>query len=216
MRALAWEFPSDPTLASADRQFFLGPAILVTPCLVQGATSVDGVFPGVGSGAVYYDWYNLTQIVAAPGQNVTIDAPLGHIPVYVRGGYVLPMQQPAMTTNQSRVTPWSILVALSETGAASGSLYLDDGESLVPEETLYVDLAATGSKLWASGRGTYVDMNALANVTVLGVQASPSTVSFNGISVAGWGYDAGSKVLTVPLGNVTGPGAWTQDWMLAW
>lgn len=27
MRALAWEFPHDPSLAAADRQFFLGPAI---------------------------------------------------------------------------------------------------------------------------------------------------------------------------------------------
>jgi len=36
MRALAWEFPNDPSLAAADRQFFLGPAILVTPVLDQG------------------------------------------------------------------------------------------------------------------------------------------------------------------------------------
>ena len=27
LRALAWEFPQDPSLAAADRQFFLGPAI---------------------------------------------------------------------------------------------------------------------------------------------------------------------------------------------
>ena len=27
MRALAWEFPHDPSLAAADRQFFLGPAV---------------------------------------------------------------------------------------------------------------------------------------------------------------------------------------------
>ena len=84
MRALAWEFPHDPSLAAADRQFFLGPAILVTPVLDQGATTVGGVFPGVGKGEVYYDWYTLSAVNVSAGENVTIDAPLGHIPVYVR------------------------------------------------------------------------------------------------------------------------------------
>ena len=145
MRALAWEFPNDPSLADADRQFFLGPAILVTPVLEQGMTTVDGVFPRASKGEVYYDWYRQSAVDVAPGQNVTIDAPLGHIPVYVRGGNVLPMQQAAMTTAAARKTPWSLLVALSLEGTASGSLYLDDGESLSPAQTLNVDVSHESS-----------------------------------------------------------------------
>ena len=141
MRALSWECPNDPSLAAADLQFFLGPAILVTPVLAQGATTVDGVFPGAGKGEIYYDWYTQSQVNASAGQNITIAAPLGHIPVFVRGGYILPMQQPAMTTSAARMTPWSILVALNEEGAASGSLYLDDGESISPPATLNVDVS---------------------------------------------------------------------------
>lgn len=141
MRALAWEFPNDPSLADADRQFFLGPAILVTPVLEQGATSVNGVFPGAGKGEVYYDWYTQSAVNSTAGQNMTIDAPLGHIPVYVRGGNILPMQQPSMTTAAARKTPWSLLVALSLEGTASGSLYLDDGESLIPADTLDVNVS---------------------------------------------------------------------------
>lgn len=140
MRALSWEFPNDPSLADADRQFLLGPAIMVTPVLVQGATTVGGVFPGVGKGEVWYDLYSQAAVIASPGQNVTIPAPLGTIPVYVRGGYVLPMQQPAMTTTDARKTPWSVLVALSMEGTASGELYLDDGESVTPNTTLYVEV----------------------------------------------------------------------------
>ena len=141
MRALAWEFPNDPSLANADRQFFLGPAILVTPVLVPGATSVDGVFPGAGKGEVYYDWYTQSPVDVSAGENKTIDAPLGHIPVFVRGGHVLPMQQPAMVTRDARKTPWNVLVALSAEGTASGNLYLDDGESLDPDSTLFVDVS---------------------------------------------------------------------------
>lgn len=141
MRALAWEFPDEPALADADRQFLLGPAILVTPVLNQGATTVDGVFPGSGRGEVWYDWYNKTAISAGPGENKTIDAPLGHIPVYVRGGYVLPMQEPGLTTAASRRNPWALTVALDKAGGARGSLYVDDGESIKPNATLFVEVS---------------------------------------------------------------------------
>jgi alpha-glucosidase len=141
MRALSWEFPNDPTLFNADRQFFLGPAILVTPVLEQGQTTVDGVFPGAGKGEVYYDWYSQTAVDVTSNANTTIDAPLGHIPVYIRGGHILPTQQPAMTTRDARKTPWSILVALDSEGNANGELYLDDGESVAPSAILNVDVS---------------------------------------------------------------------------
>lgn len=141
MRALAWEFPSEPALATCETQFFLGPAILVTPVLAQGAVTVDGVFPGVGKGAVYYDWYDQSAITAGAGENITIDAPLGHIPVYLRGGYVIPTQEPAMVTRNARKNPWSLIAALSLEGTAAGSLYVDDGESIVQNSTLYVEVS---------------------------------------------------------------------------
>jgi alpha-glucosidase len=141
MRALAWEFPNDPTLANADRQFLLGSSLMIVPVLTQGSTTVGGVFPGVGHGEVWYDWYTKSAVKAGPGENVTIPAPLGHIPVYVRGGSVLPTQQPALTTAASRKNPWGLIVALGATGHATGELYVDDGESLNPEKTLWVDVS---------------------------------------------------------------------------
>lgn len=142
MRALMWEFPDEPWLLDADRQFMLGSAILVTPVLEEGATTVDGVFPGIGSGTVWYDWYKQTSVTGVEaGQNVTIEAPLGHIPVYVRGGNVVPMHEPGLTTAAVRASPWSLLVALDTSGEANGGLYLDDGESLEPEATAWVDVS---------------------------------------------------------------------------
>lgn len=140
MRALAWEFPNDPTLAAADRQFLLGDSVMVAPVLQQGASSVGAVFPGIASGEVWYDWYNQSAVNAAPGQNITIDAPLGHIPVYVRGGSVLPIQEPALTTKACRSNPWGVIAAINMEGSAQGKLYIDDGESLVPNATLWVEV----------------------------------------------------------------------------
>jgi alpha-glucosidase len=140
MRALAWEFPNEPLLASADRQFLLGDSLMITPVLAQGATTVDGVFPMVGNGEVWYDWYNHSAVVAAHGQHISIDAPLGHIPVYIRGGSVLPTQEPGMTTKECRSNPWGLIAATNLEGSAKGQLYLDDGESLAPDATLLVEV----------------------------------------------------------------------------
>jgi alpha-glucosidase len=140
MRALAWEFPNEPLLADTSTQFLLGSSLMIVPVLAQGANTTNGVFPDVGYGEVWYDWYDQTPVTASAGQNITIDAPLGHIPVYIRGGSVLPTQQAGMTTKECRSNPWGLIAASSLEGTASGQLYVDDGESLTPNATLWVEV----------------------------------------------------------------------------
>ncbi|OJD35735.1 alpha-glucosidase [Diplodia corticola] len=221
MRALAWEFPNDPSLANLDTQFLLGPSILVTPVLEPNVSTVDGVFPGIASGEKWYDWYSQKAVEAKAGENVTLDAPLGHINVFVRGGSVLPMQEARLTTREARQTPWALLVALGAGGAASGQLYVDDGESVAPNATLDVDFVVPegGKRLVVSGRGTYRDGNPLANVTVLGVGSEPGDVMVNGKSVAEGkrNWDEASGVLKLTgLEEVIEGGAWDGDWTLSW
>jgi alpha-glucosidase len=236
MRALAWEFPAEPWLADADWQFMLGDAVMVVPCLVQGATSVDGVFPGAGSGTVWYDWYTHAPVEGvAAGENVTIAAPLGHIPVYLRGGYIVPTQEPGMTTKQSRQNPWGLLVALDGSGTAKGGLYVDDGESVVSKDSLLVEVcriksrctlttnhgqfSSANSTLSVTSAGSYKDNNGLGVVTILGVTATVSDVRLNGDSLdrALWVADGASKTLSVGnLTSLTSLGAWSSSWKLTW
>jgi alpha-glucosidase len=238
MRHVAWEFPNYPTLANVDTQFMLGPSLMIVPVLAQGATTVGGIFPGMNAGEVWYDWYNQSVIAAQTSPNITIDAPLGHIPVYIRGGSILPTQQAGLTTAASRKNPWGLLVALSMDNSAMGSLYVDDGESLNPNATLSVEVSfpfyidfvlrsletntaqfqATTSTLTATPSGTYNETIALANVTIMGVTAKPSSVSFAGSNLAnGWSYNSTSKVLAVTqLDGYTKSGAWSAPWTLKW
>ena len=141
MRALAWEFPDDASLAGTYNQFLLGPSLLITPVLFPNTFTAHGVFPGVGEGTKWYDWYTLQPIDAKPQENVTLSAPLEHINVHVRGGSILPLQAPGYTTAATRSNPYSLLVALDAQGEASGTLYLDDGESLVQNATKLVSVS---------------------------------------------------------------------------
>ncbi|KAK5008877.1 hypothetical protein LTR28_003379 [Elasticomyces elasticus] len=222
MRALSWEFPNDPSLADADRQFLLGPSLMICPVLAPLATTVGCVFPGVAQGEVWYDWYSQSAMDVQAGENATIDAPLGTfthpLQLFVRGGSILPQQEALYTTFESRNSSWSLLAALDMEDSATGTVYIDDGESLVQKSTLLVDLTISENSLYASARGVYPDTNPLANVTVMGVMAEPSSVTLNGVKISsGVAYNSTSKCLKVTgLGSATSAGAWAGDWTLSW
>lgn len=218
MRALAWEFPNDPSLAGVDNQFLLGPSILVTPVLQPQVDTVMGVFPGIEDGECWYDWYTHEKVDAGAGVNETIGAPLGHIPVFIRGGSVLPTQEPGYTTYESRRNPWGLLVALSEDGDASGDLYIDDGESLEPNATTTVMFSAQDGTLKADVKGDYKDGNALGNVTIMGVD-DIGDVKLNNktIDSSKVNYNETSRALQLTgLNDLTSDGAWSGGWTLSW
>ena len=217
MRALSWEFPNDATLFGADRQFMLGPALMVVPVLNEGATTVDGVFPGQEP---WYDWYSQTQMPRTSA-NVTIDAPQGHIPLYVLGGNVMPLQQPAYTLEAARKNPWSVLVALDSLGQAQGSLYLDDGASITPSETQMVDFVAQPTSLKVSMTGSYTEktVTPLSNVTVMGVSTFRGFATFNGarLPTKDVSYDKDEELLQITgLHSMTAKGVWKSAWELEW
>ncbi len=69
-------------------QHFLGDDLLIAPVLEEGATSRSVVLPPGR-------WYGLLDdlVFDSPpeGRTVTVDAPLEHIPVFARGGSILPL-----------------------------------------------------------------------------------------------------------------------------
>ena len=138
--------------------------------------------------------------------------------MYVRGGSVLPIQEPGYTTTESRNNPWGLIVALSTDGTASGNLYVDDGESLEPESCLDVTFAAMTGQLNVNVEGEFKDTNALANVTILGAPAV-GQVKLNGetIDASKVSYNSTSSVLKLSgLNDLTSGGAWQGSWTLSW
>jgi len=127
---LFFEFPNDTTALDIDNQFMLGSSLLVTPVLHPGATRVRGYFPA----AVWYDFYTQKRLEtnedSDKGAFVELDAPLTHIPVHIRGGSVIPLHDPALTTFETVQSAYTLVLALNEQGFAKGQVYFDDGESL--------------------------------------------------------------------------------------
>jgi len=125
VRPLMHEFTNDTETWSIDRQFMWGSGLLIIPVLEKNVTSTSAYFPK----SRWYNYYNGEELNTAKSRNIVLNAPEDYIPLYLRGGTIIPTQQPANNTFFSRRNPFGLLVALDSNGKAKGSLFWDDGES---------------------------------------------------------------------------------------
>uniref|UniRef100_A0A803W8P3 Alpha glucosidase n=1 Tax=Ficedula albicollis TaxID=59894 RepID=A0A803W8P3_FICAL len=198
-RPLFLEFPTDPNTWAVDRQLLWGGGLLVTPVLEAGQTKVRGYFPA-GT------WYSLAgdSTIHSKGQWILLPAPLDTINVHVRAGHILPLQEPAFSTAQSRSKAMALLVALTPDGFARGELFWDDGESWESFErgdyTEILFLASNAAVLSQLLRpSAHLDGVLLQAVTVLGVTSPPQRVLANGAIVRDFSYRSDTQVLRVPV-----------------
>jgi alpha-glucosidase len=122
-----------------------------------------------------------------------MDAPLSHINVHVRdGAAILLHTTPAYTIEETRKSDYSLLVHLTPNGTASGTAYLDDGESQPPTPFRDVEFEASSGQLVIRSVGDYHATNKLAEITVLmnGKSADDvSSVRVNGKDLESWTWD---------------------------
>jgi alpha-glucosidase len=160
-------YPADEAAAGIQTQWFLGDALLVAPVVEDDGTGVDVYLPD----DVYYDFWT-GQKVVGQGKTMRVEVALQDIPVYIKGGTVVPMRvESANTTAQLRTKNFEVVVAPGLDGLARGQLYIDDGESLdVGDNKSDLSFVWDGSKLVGTGTfGYHMDV-VLQKVTVLGGQ----------------------------------------------
>lgn len=215
VRALFFEFPTEPELFNVSSQFLVGADILVTPVLDPNVTTVSGlsasfdsrlifaheihvgIFPGRGS-VIWRDWYTHEVVKATPGAPTTLAAPLGHINVHVRdGASILLHAKPAYTIEETRQGPFALLVSQSKLGLAHGTAYIDDGVSFPPGPSRTLTFIANSNEVVIKGSGVFHVSSKLESVTVLGVSKQPATITLNGRKVGNWTYDGQREELAV-------------------
>ncbi|XP_078065159.1 sucrase-isomaltase, intestinal [Mustelus asterias] len=125
IRPLHHEFFEDKKTWNIDEQFLWGAALLISPVLHKGMTSVRAYIPD----SPWYDWFT-AKSVPKRGKWIQLPAPLERINLHIRGGYIIPWQEPANTTHYSRKNYLGLIVALDDNQTAKGRLFWDDGQSI--------------------------------------------------------------------------------------
>nr|XP_058944408.1 maltase-glucoamylase-like [Pocillopora verrucosa] len=200
VRPVMHEFAGDKETWGIDRQFLWGPSLLISPVLDEGRTAVNAYFPDDR----WYDFYTGKEM-SSRKSHLALDAPLDHIPLHVRGGHIIPTQEPAINTALSRQNPLGLIVALGDDGKATGQLFWDDGEAIdTVKNNQYLLIKFSGQE---SGIKFSVEKNGFAapdlpkwgSVDVYGL----SSGIFVSLSVNGRGmsekatYDNNKKVLKI-------------------
>lgn len=180
MRPLWVEYPDDLETFAVEDEYMLGSALLVHPVTDPQTATIDVFLPG--SDEVWYD--SKTFAYWKGGCTVKIPVTLDTIPVFQRGGSVVPVKTTVGTsTGWMADSPYELRVALSTQGSAVGELYLDDGHSfqyLHQNQFLYRKFLFCSSVLTnrcANEKGHYPSKCIVEQILVLGLKKKPSSVT---------------------------------------
>ncbi|XP_012274416.1 lysosomal alpha-glucosidase [Orussus abietinus] len=195
-RPLFFEFTNDTTTYDIDSQFLWGSGLMIVPVLDEGALAVRAYLPrGI--------WYDFHTKMSQPsiGEYFTIGAPVDTIPLFIRGGSILPAQEPGLTTTASRRNKFQLIVALDESGMAKGELYWDDGDSLdTVEYGLYQWIFFTVQNQMLSNvdmkKGSFDEIMILDTIEIFGVKNPVKTVLLNN-NTAEFDYNSDVSFLRV-------------------
>lgn len=125
MRPLVWHYPTDANTFNLNDQFLLGHDLLVAPILQPGLTARAVYLPR----GVWHRWRDdaKAEIESFEGPtHIMADAPLEEMPLFVRGGAIIPMWQTAQHTGaidraSLRLHVWQ--------GKGALDFYEDDGRT---------------------------------------------------------------------------------------
>ncbi|KAE8142306.1 glycosyl hydrolases family 31-domain-containing protein [Aspergillus pseudotamarii] len=173
LNPLFFNYPNDSNTFPIDLQFFYGDGILVSPVTEENSTSVTFYLPD----DIFYEW-GTGKPVRGQGEYVSLDnIDYTDITVHYKGGIVYPQRvESANTTTALRQKGFNIVVAPGLDGRAEGSLYLDDGESIVQDAVSEIDFVYEDGKLSMTGSFEYEAGVSIEVITVLGVESQPEGV----------------------------------------
>ena len=211
MRALLLDYPDDPQAIGQNYEFLFGDDLLVSPVVKSDERKWDVYLPR----GVWYDFWT-DQRYTGPTQ-VNVEAPLDRIPIFVRGGAIIPTQQVLEYTDQAPVDP--LTFEIYPAGDSTREYYEDDGLSLDYQRGVVLRERVSSSErddtvaLHLSAReGSYAPPARSLIFKVHAVRTSPRKVEINGQgsqaypsidgitrAVEGWAYDALAMTVSIKL-----------------
>ncbi|MFD3681492.1 TIM-barrel domain-containing protein, partial [Streptomyces sp. NPDC058613] len=224
-RAMVLEYPDDPVARgdATSGQFMAGDSLLVAPVVSDTAVR-DGIYLPAGTWTDY--WTGKTY--AGPGWLNGYHAPLDTLPLFAKGGAIVPMWPQMNYTGEKPVS--TLTYDIHPRGASAFSLYEDDGRTRAHENGAYarqqvnVTAPASGSGTVTvsvgAPTGDYAGKPAARGYEfTLHVASAPGAVTADGASLprldsraaydaaaTGWFFDAADRsgVLRVKTGAKAG------------
>ncbi|MBI3195361.1 MAG: glycoside hydrolase family 31 protein [Ignavibacteriae bacterium] len=146
MRPLVFDYPEDGNTLWKDDLFMFGDALLVAPVIEERATK-RGVYLPAGE---WYDYWTNEKI--SGGKDITVEAPIDKLPLFVKAGSIIPTQQVVQYTDEEPINPLTLEIfptrkvdstSQVESTYATTQWYEDDGISFDYQQGKYFTRKAT-------------------------------------------------------------------------
>ena len=215
MRPLFLEFPNVDL--DAGNEFMWGPSILVAPAMFQEEPQNYSARLPAGD---WYDYWTGQKVAgktpggdpvitgAAKGPPAIIEVPikpaLAELPVFVRGGSIIPLQPLVQSTGEKPNGPLELRVYPGAN--CHGSIYQDDGVSFAYKQGEFLrqefscEASAGDVQVKFSAReGSWAPWWKETVVVLYGWQNATANVTLNDQPVSGSSYDAARGVLRIKI-----------------
>lgn len=201
MRPLLLDYPDDPRAVQQNDEFLFGNDLLVAPVTKDDDIRREVYLPS----GVWYDFWTESRITGP--KRLMVEAPLERIPIFVRGGAIVPTQQAVLFSDQAPINP--LTFEIYPEGTCSRPYYEDDGISfdyqrgVSLQQRLTVTQQPRGLNIEISTReGSYTPPARSLVLKVHGERTQPRQVEVGGEELVpqssvkaleaasqGWAYD---------------------------
>ena len=209
MRPLMLEYPDDWLAVGTNDEYLFGNDLLVAPIVKDYDESRSVYLPN----GTWVDYWTDRRYVGPT--TIQVNAPLDRLPLFVRGGAIVPSQQDVQYTDQSPIDPLSLDVYPD--GTSSREYYDDDGISFGYQKGAYYlqKMRATNSAggvsvTLDSPEGSFRPPKRSLLVRIHLQAAKPREVTAGGVHLAelpsgqtlhaarsGWTYDTDTRTVRV-------------------
>ncbi|WWC89838.1 uncharacterized protein L201_004766 [Kwoniella dendrophila CBS 6074] len=208
-------FPEDEQGFAIDDQYYVGGSgLLFKPVTKEGAESTE-VY--ISDAQPYFNYFTHQLYPASAHQTLTLQTPLSTFPLLIQGGSIIPSRQRVRRSSPLMwQDPFTLTIATSKEGKASGQLYLDDGVGYGYTQGEYIwrsfdfngkslsSKSKSPSPTSSSSDTSVVEYDSENNncaqaishvkieeITILGLSNKPKSIKINGEEPS-WTFDNGS------------------------
>jgi len=130
MRGLVMDFPADEKVNNIADQYMFGPSLLISPVYTYKQRTKELYLP---EGQPWYNLYTGKSIEG--GHTINSDVPYERIPVYIKGGSILPFGPALQYTTEKKADTIALYVYAGKD--AEFTLYEDEGVNYNYEKGMY-------------------------------------------------------------------------------
>lgn len=184
-----------------DRSYMVGTALLVAPPLQVYQREITVYLP-TGRWFDYHTWLEVAE------GSLVVSVNDDYIPVYIRGGVIIPRQDQARrSSGLMYADPYTLIIALDSSFEASGYLYSDDCHTNAYQSNSFLYSLLTFKDFTLKYKVLHEGhiRSTIERVVILGLPNEPKQVALSGVKnsqVSFYAYTSGAILVKLPFANL--------------